>query len=66
MHACRFNPACFIHTEFLHTAPLIDGVSYVQAFDSWLSGNGSMPPRLMDDCGDDVFCNEKCSVNWYC
>lgn len=61
-----FNPACFIHTEFSNTNPTIGGISYVGAFDAWLSGGGSSPPRLMDDCGDGVFCNENCSYNDYC
>jgi len=62
-----FNPACFIHTEFNSTNPTIGGVSYVGAFGSWLAGsNGSTALRLMDDCGDDVFCNENCSFNRYC
>jgi hypothetical protein len=62
-----FNPACFIHTEFTYTNPTIGGASFVDAFDDWLFGNSSSgPPRLMDNCGDDVFCNENCSMNWYC
>ena len=62
-----FNPACFIHTEFDYLRPTIGGVSYVGAFNNWLSiGNSSAPPRLMDQCGDDVFCSENCSLNYYC
>jgi len=57
-----FNPACFIHTEFTHTAPLIGGRSYVQAFDTWYNNRTAV--RLEDSCG--LLCNEHCSINWYC
>lgn len=52
-----FNPACFIHTEFSHTAPLIQGKSYSQAFAEWFAG-GKPTVRLMDDCG--ILCNRQC------
>ena len=65
-----FNPACFIHTEFTDAKPIIGGVSYIGALTQWLGGLGAVgdaaaPVRLMDDCGDDVFCG-KCSINFYC
>eukprot|EP00041_Stephanoeca_diplocostata_P007467 m.106215 g.106215 ORF g.106215 m.106215 type:complete len:386 (+) comp16890_c0_seq1:32-1189(+) len=52
-----FNPACFIHTGFSHTAPHVDGLSYAQAFGRWLV-NGTRT-RLADTCG--ILCNPKCT-----
>ena len=60
-----FNPACYIHTEFTHKAPLIGGVSYVVAFNSWLASTqrrhaqrlirqtGTSEDRQDDDDDDD-------------
>ena len=54
-----FNPACFIHTNFNATAPLIAGVSYLEALARWYDHSG--PPatyKLADDCG--IMCNPTC------
>jgi hypothetical protein len=52
-----FNPACFIHTSFNSTAPLINGLSYLAAFENWYLGNGE-PSKLFDTCG--LICNPTC------
>lgn len=30
-----FNPACYIHTSFSPSGPLLDGLNFLQAFDRW-------------------------------
>ena len=52
-----FNPACFIHTSFNSTSPLINGLSYLSAFENWYLGNGE-PSKLFDICG--LICNPSC------
>eukprot|EP00035_Acanthoeca_spectabilis_P039984 m.66418 g.66418 ORF g.66418 m.66418 type:complete len:450 (-) comp9817_c0_seq1:67-1416(-) len=51
-----FNPACFIHTDFSTTSPLINGRSYYQALGEWLTGS---PTKLQDTCG--ILCNPSCA-----
>lgn len=54
-----FNPACFIHTAFSHTKPLIGGASYFTAMNLWYHKIGSPANyKLADDCG--VLCNPTC------
>jgi hypothetical protein len=51
-----FNPACYIHTSFSTSGPLIGGDSYLSAFARWYAGGGEV--RLADACG--VTCNPTC------
>lgn len=67
-----FNPACFIHTSFNLTMPLIDGVSYMTAFynfyfrDQHAVETGTKTKtktetktfKLKDSCG--LMCNPTC------
>ncbi len=55
-----FNPACFIHTNFFPNAPVINGLTYVQAFSNWYFNRTSDPSKykLADTCG--IFCNPSC------
>jgi len=57
-----FNPACFIHTGFTSTGPVIGGKSYYDVFDTWLQGlsTGGNAPRVMDDCG--ILCGHHCTT----
>jgi hypothetical protein len=50
-----FNPACYIHTAFSSTSPLIGGTNYLQAFAAWYAGGAV---RLADTCG--LTCNPSC------
>ena len=50
-----FNPACYIHTAFSSSSPLIGGESYLTACARWYSGG---EVRLADDCG--LTCNPTC------
>ncbi|KAJ9460099.1 Pectin acetylesterase 3 [Diplonema papillatum] len=52
-----FNPACFIHTAFNSSAPLIDGVSYITALGNWFFKRPG-PYKLKDTCG--ILCNPSC------
>lgn len=51
-----FFPACYIHTAFSSTGPLINGESYLSAFARWYRGE---PARVADDCG--LTCNPTCA-----
>lgn len=51
-----FNPACYIHTSFGLTGPLLSGENYLEAFARWYFGGEDV--RLADDCG--VTCNPTC------
>ena len=42
-----FSPACFIHTEFKVTEPLLAGLSYLTAFVKWHQGG---IVKLRDSC----------------
>lgn len=55
-----FNPACFIHTSFNSTKPLINGISYLTAFENWYSKNGE-DTKLADTCG--LLCNPTCPAS---
>eukprot|EP00036_Acanthoecidae_sp_10tr_P008547 CAMPEP_0182915884 /NCGR_PEP_ID=MMETSP0105_2-20130417/598_1 /TAXON_ID=81532 ORGANISM="Acanthoeca-like sp., Strain 10tr" /NCGR_SAMPLE_ID=MMETSP0105_2 /ASSEMBLY_ACC=CAM_ASM_000205 /LENGTH=453 /DNA_ID=CAMNT_0025052783 /DNA_START=28 /DNA_END=1389 /DNA_ORIENTATION=- len=50
-----FNPACFIHTSFGDSGPILEGKTYLQAFAQWLEGS---PVKLQDSCG--ILCNPSC------
>eukprot|EP00730_Choanoeca_flexa_P014114 TRINITY_DN6049_c0_g1_i1.p1 TRINITY_DN6049_c0_g1~~TRINITY_DN6049_c0_g1_i1.p1 ORF type:complete len:375 (+),score=62.72 TRINITY_DN6049_c0_g1_i1:1068-2192(+) len=50
-----FNAACFIHTTFSNSKPLIRNTSYHQALLAWMDGQEA---HYMDDCG--VMCNPTC------
>ena len=50
-----FNPACFIHTDFDDSSPIIEGKNYMAALAGWLDGT---PTKLQDTCG--VLCNPSC------
>lgn len=54
-----FNAACFIHTSFSLSAPLIGGKSFMAAFSDFYFRR--TPPagyKLADDCG--IICNPTC------
>ena len=51
-----FNPACFIHTSFSPTSPILSGRSFYQAFAQWIDGT---PTKLQDTCG--ILCNPTCN-----
>lgn len=54
-----FNPACFIHTSFSPTAPLINGLSFLQAAALWHAQGGAPSAyKLADNCG--LMCNPTC------
>lgn len=44
-----FAPSCFLHTGFGPAQPLMNGMSYVQAFGDWLV-RGVRPHVQIDDC----------------
>ena len=45
-----FNPACFIHTSFSFTKPLINGESWATAFSNWyFKRTGPEGYKLADD-----------------
>jgi hypothetical protein len=54
-----FNPACFIHTDFFASAPLLSGLNYFQAFGNWyFQRTGPEGYKLADNCG--ITCNPTC------
>ena len=54
-----FNPACFIHTSFSFTSPLINGLNYIQAISNWyFQTTGPEGYKLADTCG--IMCNPTC------
>ena len=58
-----FAAACYIHGEFSHSQPLINGVNYIEAFtkfyfDNASDGDEESSYKLADDCG--VMCNPTC------
>ena len=54
-----FNPACLIHTEFSPTAPLIQGLSWLEAFENhYFNLTGPAGFQLADNCG--IMCNPTC------
>jgi len=54
-----FNPACFMHTSFSSSQPLIKGISYIEAFNNWAFVHSPSIPRvLLDTCG--ITCNPTC------
>ena len=54
-----FAASCYTHGSFSHNAPLINGISYSQAFGNWYF-NRTTPDlyKLSDDCG--LMCNQTC------
>ncbi len=52
-----FNPACFIHTTFTPTSPILNGMNYLQAFQAWFFKEEESV-KLQDDCG--ILCNPTC------
>jgi len=59
-----FNPACFTHTSFNISAPLIAGSSYHDAVKRWYyyqPGDLTMLFKLQDDCG--LECNPTCPAS---
>lgn len=62
-----FSPACFIHTDFSASSPIVDGVNYLQAFGNWyFRENSSYAGALVegngwDHCGPALYCNPTCS-----
>jgi hypothetical protein len=54
-----FNPACLLHGDFTHAYPLINGASYIQAFDAWAFHNKTV--LLQDRCGTPM-CNPTCKL----
>ena len=54
-----FAAACYTHTGFTHSAPLIDGFSYSQAFGNfYFQRTAADEYKLSDDCG--LMCNPTC------
>jgi hypothetical protein len=54
-----FAAACYTHTGFSHSAPLINGISYNQAFSNfYFSRTSEDQYKLSDDCG--LMCNPTC------
>jgi hypothetical protein len=54
-----FNPACFIHTSFSPSSPLIGGKNFLQAFgDFYFQRTPAAGYKLADDCG--IMCNPTC------
>ena len=54
-----FSPACFIHTSFSASAPLIQGKNFLQAFGDWyFARTGPAGYKLADSCG--IMCNPTC------
>ena len=54
-----FNPACFIHTSFSASSPLLSGLNYLDAFANWYFGGAGAKTKLQDDCG--ILCNPTCN-----
>jgi hypothetical protein len=55
----HFAPACFIHCDFYHQAPLVAGRSYDDALAAWYKGIEK--PRLLDACDPKYpSCNPSC------
>lgn len=52
-----FNPACFMHTSFSPSKPLIQGLNFLQVFGNWYFSR-SGPKVVRDDCG--IMCNPTC------
>lgn len=52
-----FAAACWIHTSFTSTAPLIKGLSFLQAAAQWYERSGDY--KIADECGA-PFCNPTC------
>eukprot|EP00929_Paragymnodinium_shiwhaense_P119388 TRINITY_DN91284_c0_g1_i1.p1 TRINITY_DN91284_c0_g1~~TRINITY_DN91284_c0_g1_i1.p1 ORF type:complete len:391 (-),score=33.35 TRINITY_DN91284_c0_g1_i1:512-1684(-) len=55
-----FSPACFTHTGFRSTHPLMADKSYQQVFDDWYHNGASAATKLQDSCG--IFCNPSCPL----
>jgi hypothetical protein len=54
-----FAAACYTHTGFSHSAPLINGISYVTAFGNfYFNRTAAEQYKLSDDCG--LMCNPTC------
>lgn len=53
-----FSPACFIHTDFHATSPLINGENFYAVVGRWYFGRPGQV-FVADDCG--VFCNPSCA-----
>ena len=57
-----FAAACYIHTTFNNQAPLINGISWRQAFNEYYLDPTEVHVH-MDECGerrDGILCNESC------
>ncbi len=52
-----FSPACFIHTDFTSTSPLIYGQSYHYYLTNWFF-KAAPYTFALDSCG--IFCNPTC------
>lgn len=57
-----FSVACYIHGDFSHSQPTINGLNYVEAFNNFYFNYDSDPNsyRLTDSCG--VLCNPTCPI----
>ena len=54
-----FNPACYIHTSFSATKPLINGISWIKAFGNFFfQRTAPAEYKLADTCG--LLCNPTC------
>ena len=54
-----FAAACWVHTGFNYQAPLIDDLTWRQAFNAYYKDPSAEHVHI-DLCGDDVLCNKTC------
>lgn len=60
-----FSTACYIHGDFSHSKPLINGLSYNQAFNNFYFNYTTVDEstyKLEDTCG--ILCNPTCPVTF--
>lgn len=55
-----FAAACWVHTTFTSSAPLINGLSFLQVAAKWYGSSGEY--KVADTCGA-PFCNPTCPPN---
>jgi hypothetical protein len=60
-----FSAACYIHGDFSHSKPLINGMNYNQAFNYFYFNYTTVDSsfyKVADDCG--IMCNPTCPINY--
>ena len=59
-----FAPSCWIHTGFSYQSPKIDGLNWILAFNEYyndiINTNSTTNNDHIDQCGDEILCNENC------